>query len=148
MLFVATEEQEQTPVCSCSATFVGSSNNRCHFSPLRRAWPLFEILITRHTYQMPSISIVSLALCSYLHVHLCLSSFLESRQKHLFTPLLSREVWEGEASRHNDSHQSAASLSCVFVRLCGARCNADGPQFGSARTDTELQSVTCGFSHL
>lgn len=66
-----------------------------------RAWPLFEILITQqHTYQMPSIPIVSLALCSYFHVHLCLSSFpvaseKEGKQKHLFTPLLSRGDLEG-----------------------------------------------------
>lgn len=49
---------------------------------------------------MPGIPIVSLALCSYFHVHLCLfklpvASLKEGKQKRLFTPLLSRRDLEG-----------------------------------------------------
>lgn len=36
----------------------------------------FEIVITQSTREMPSIAIVSLPLCSYFHVHLCLSNLL------------------------------------------------------------------------
>lgn len=71
-------KQEQTPVCLCLRTLVHQQHESVldlvsFFPSLKR---FFEILITQHTYQMPSISIVSLALCSYLHVHLCLSSVL------------------------------------------------------------------------
>lgn len=118
--FLSGVKQEQTPVyvwtelmVSCAWQLFSSDNTNpwlwnlrflCHvswiFTGLRGARPLFGILIARHTYQIPCIPIVSFALCSHFHVHLCLSSFLsppkgKGKQKHLFTPLLGRRDLEG-----------------------------------------------------
>lgn len=111
---------------------------------------LFEILMTSHMYRMPphshcEFATLFLSSCSFVSFKLPHRPRKEGKQRHLFTPLLSRRDLEGgSVLRHSDSFLNGPRFTPVHsqlvrgvLRLCVCVCDGkadDGELFKASRS--------------